>query len=228
LRTEESFTQQKSTTIAGVVLDTTEVPDILNPYAGTDSFDFELIVIDAFGNLDLALSPLATAQSALSLGKDGIGVNKVYEPEIPGKLQVGGDINEDGALLKDKYALAGNVTLEKIGALGKDAQAVDSAKFSTHELTEFFLKTDWTGLPSSGWVKLPNGLIIQCATLPSIVSGGALRNFPVAFPNAVLGMSASADSTLAGLAINCVVGSLSQYKLIWGSGTYTVRWIAIG
>jgi hypothetical protein len=104
LRTEESFTQQKSTTIAGVVLDTTLAPDILSPYAGTDSFDFELIVIDAFGNLDLALSSLATAQSALSLGKDGVGVNKVYEPEVEGKLQVGGDINEDGTLLKDKYA----------------------------------------------------------------------------------------------------------------------------
>ncbi len=77
-------------------------------------------------------------------------------------------------------------------------------------------------LSGNGYQKLPNGLIIQWG----LVGSNAPFNFPIVFPNSVLGMAASPiGGQPQGLAVSAVTTTGST---IQAGGNYTSRFIAIG
>jgi len=85
-------------------------------------------------------------------------------------------------------------------------------------------------LTGNGWVKLPNGLILQWGqNLASSGTNGATYSFPVAFPNAGLciipGGTVGAGSDAA---TGADMTSLSQFRIFRRSASATIYWYAIG
>ncbi|KVT76488.1 hypothetical protein WK56_03875 [Burkholderia ubonensis] len=85
-------------------------------------------------------------------------------------------------------------------------------------------------LTSSGYQKLPSGLIIQWGSVPNIPAGGsATVNYPIAFPNSLLSISAIAGATSTGSsAINgLMAGASSNPKALFvawnGSSNLTTQ-----
>ncbi|KVN74461.1 gp53-like domain-containing protein [Burkholderia ubonensis] len=85
-------------------------------------------------------------------------------------------------------------------------------------------------LTSSGYQKLPSGLIIQWGSVPNIPAGGSVTvNYPIAFPNSLLSISAIAGATSTGSsAINgLMAGASSNPKALFvawnGSSNLTTQ-----
>ncbi|KVR39586.1 hypothetical protein WK18_21980 [Burkholderia ubonensis] len=85
-------------------------------------------------------------------------------------------------------------------------------------------------LTSNGYQKLPSGLIIQWGSVPNIPAGGsATVNYPIAFPNSLLSISAIAGATSTGSsAINgLMAGASSNPKALFvawnGSSNLTTQ-----
>ncbi|KVG83743.1 hypothetical protein WJ36_08900 [Burkholderia ubonensis] len=85
-------------------------------------------------------------------------------------------------------------------------------------------------LNSNGYQKLPSGLIIQWGSVPNIPAGGsATVNYPIAFPNSLLSISAIAGATSTGSsAINgLMAGASSNPKALFvawnGSSNLTTQ-----
>jgi hypothetical protein len=116
-RTTSTWTSNKNSTLVNLNLSAT---DILGTFDAISSFDFRLEITDKF-NTTISLNVLPTGQVAMSWGKNGVGIGKVWEQ---GTLDVGGDIFENGTSLVNKY-------------LGKNAKALsattaDSATSATN------------------------------------------------------------------------------------------------
>ena len=84
-----------------------------------------------------------------------------------------------------------------------------------------------------GGFKLPNGWIIQMGKSPAQALGARPVTFPVSFPNAVLGISAtkshpSNGSVVPGTALSGNIPTLSGMTLGVNDNAYDVFWIAIG
>lgn len=90
-------------------------------------------------------------------------------------------------------------------------------------------------LTTSGYQKLPGGLIIQWGTLT--VANGS-QTFPVAFPNAVLALAGvncnygpSAGLVVpgaSGVTLTGFSGSLRDQSGVFFGGTTDMRWLAVG
>lgn len=103
------------------------------------------------------------------------------------------------------------------------------------------LGTDWvSSIATSGYIKLPNGLIIQWGTANAGSVASAAFTFPLAFPTNPLSITGNIQGTNATIIFSVVFNSLSktgctivkQYYAPGGSTTLTpgesVQWIAIG
>lgn len=94
----------------------------------------------------------------------------------------------------------------------------------------------WRADMASSWpggFKLPNGWIIQMGKSPAQALGARPVTFPVSFPNAVLGVSAtkshpSNSSVVPGTAWSVNTTSLSGMTLGVNDNGYDVFWLAIG
>jgi hypothetical protein len=83
-------------------------------------------------------------------------------------------------------------------------------------------------LATSGYQKLPGGLIIQWATC-SATSGGTAVNFPIAFPTATynIALTSRAGGDSRGWT-NAADGSLTGFTAFCASGSQAFNYIAIG
>ena len=79
-------------------------------------------------------------------------------------------------------------------------------------------------LTQNGWTKLPNGLIIQWATVIESTTATDYKAFPIAFPNACLSATLSVNSSSPGglsLNVGTVIKIIDNTKFIWtGGGSY--------
>lgn len=89
-RAASTWTTNKTSTIVNLSLNAT---DILGTYDAISSFDFRLEITDKF-NTTFSPNVLPTGQVAMSWGKNGVGIGKVWEQ---GALDVGGDIYSSGS-----------------------------------------------------------------------------------------------------------------------------------
>jgi hypothetical protein len=84
---------------------------------------------------------------------------------------------------------------------------------------------------TSGYQKLPSGLIMQWGVSPSIYFAGGALTFPIAFPNSVFQVTANAEGGSQGGAVAICLGSFTNTSVTAyhnGNGSVNVRWIAIG
>ena len=76
-------------------------------------------------------------------------------------------------------------------------------------------------LTQNGWTKLPNGLIIQWATVIESTTATDYKAFPIAFPNAclsaILQLNSSAPGGL-GLNVGTIIKIIDNTKFIWTAG----------
>lgn len=133
-----------------------------------------------------------------------------------------------------------------IGSDGKDYKAVQPTGPSTtvQDPTTDVSETYWgevstisledfdNSLVTSGYQKLPNGLILQWG-VQSPVSNGTTetRNFPIVFPNAVFTVNGSVGpSTSTNLMLAIETLNLQQFKFETSGtgGSSDVHWFAIG
>ena len=83
-------------------------------------------------------------------------------------------------------------------------------------------------LVGNGYQKLPGGLIIQWG-IASSSTAGATTNFPITFPNALIGTSAVAvGGAGASVVISAVDSTKSNIKFTSSTGSPTVRYIVVG
>ncbi|MDO8294377.1 MAG: hypothetical protein Q7T29_16165 [Gallionella sp.] len=88
-------------------------------------------------------------------------------------------------------------------------------------------------LTSAGYQKLPSGLIIQWGSTADVTAGGTtVVNYPIAFPNGMMGLSVSPSFSTVGAAaayMSHINTSNSQMTINnTGAVTCAARWIAIG
>jgi len=91
------------------------------------------------------------------------------------------------------------------------------------------ISTYTQSLMGNGWVKLPNGLFLQWGQNLATGTTGTTYSFPVAFPNACLGI-VSGNVVYAGsdAASGADVLSASQFRLFRRTANATLYWYAIG
>lgn len=95
------------------------------------------------------------------------------------------------------------------------------------------------GSPSSGWQKLPSGLIIQWGF--SSAAGDATLTFPIVFPTGCMAVTATLyDSTVSTSIVKLQAASIGANAFIlakrytgnggasWGAASESVTWIAVG
>ena len=96
--------------------------------------------------------------------------------------------------------------------------------------------TDFTGtnqnLSTTGWQKLPGGLIIQWSSIVTGAAGAAVTgSFPVVFPNGCLSITAchyNSGTTPSGVyGMSSYILSTSQYRIV-GSNAGVATWVATG
>lgn len=90
-----------------------------------------------------------------------------------------------------------------------------------------------SSLAANGYQKLPSGLIVQWGLYTTAgTTNSAAISYPIAFPNNVLNVVATHESSVSGsiYAVATNTQTASSFKLIasGGSGGAYVRWIAIG
>jgi hypothetical protein len=83
---------------------------------------------------------------------------------------------------------------------------------------------------SSGYQKLPNGIIIQWGQLSVTTSGTFTCTFPIAFPTAFCSATATQNASSAGAESNIAITatSNSNMSVYHNSQGTVVYWIAIG
>lgn len=217
-----SWTTAKSaTTIAGLSLN---VSNVLGTFAATSSFDFRLDVADKF-NTTISLISLSTGEVALSIGKNGIGVGKVWEQgalDVQGDAFISGIVYEGGTVLSSKYApihghpyvststyTAGDV-LTKLKTVDGANSGLDADMVDGYHSGSFLITTG--GDTTSSWTKFPDGTLItkQLVSLGtvaitsawgSIYTSGSkvMPDYPVAFvdtPAVFINISNTANNSV--------------------------------
>lgn len=148
------------------------------------------------------------------------------------KQQIGRSLTSANNFLFDASADNGTMKLQR--GNGQDILTVDvngNVLVDGNNLNLFSAKS----LASSGYQKLPSGLIVQWGITGSIAPGSSANQvLPVAFPNAALSAiatvaGAGTNGSAAGVGVGLSTTNITVYN--WGSVlTYGagVRWIAIG
>lgn len=120
-------------------------------------------------------------------------------------------------------------TAAEAQALLNDTNAMTPAKLAqalSLRVGHTFLANDWLPLPVGG--------ILQWGvSQPTVLNGGVINTFPIAFPNACLQLTAMPrGSTHASSSNNAALEILSKSQFqLWNWGTaanFTMSWIAIG
>ena len=121
--------------------------------------------------------------------------------------------------------LASGVAVANIGTGGITATQLASDAVSYVKL----LSTDWSNSKAtSGYQKLPSGLIIQWGAYTS-AAGNATVTFPISFPSACTFVGDMINYTTAIYSPVLVSKSTSNAVIFtYGSGTFTHQWIAVG
>jgi hypothetical protein len=121
-----------------------------------------------------------------------------------------------------------NVTFDKPVLVPTAAAGANNTQVATTAFAHGTLSAN-----TNGYQKLPSGLIIQWGTLTTVVGS---VTFPVTFPNACLGASAtySATASQSGKASAPMVLSINASTLVIGANDYNsvsqtgTYWLAIG
>lgn len=86
-----------------------------------------------------------------------------------------------------------------------------------------------SSIGNAGYYTLPGGLIIQFGQPASNVSNGATITFPVAFPNACIGILANHKGTASNIVVVPYWTTTSAFELRNSSGTaIQISWLAVG
>lgn len=134
-----------------------------------------------------------------------------------------------------------SLILSGTGALTLPSGSVLSAAPATGDRSAMiatmskFLDEFGASLTTSGYQKLPSGLIVQWGLSSSITSGAGIAiTLPIAYPTGHLWAGATASGAGAITAsISCAVNTLSLtqvsvYHFAGGGGAANYRWISIG
>lgn len=146
----------------------------------------------------------------------------------PEEIAVSGGLEFTGTGGIQTSAFTGDVTKPA----GSAAQTIASGAVSFAKM----LSTDWTSSKTtSGYTKLPNGIVIQWGTVTALSLGtNTTAGFPLTFPTACL-------QVIAGVMNNSIAATTTTGQ--WGTGAYTTtgfglynrtnlnldfNWIAVG
>lgn len=226
--------------------------DIVGTFDITKAYDIKLDVTDKFKTTSSVLV-LSTAKVTLSWDDIGVGVAKVREN---GVLDVGGDIYENGVKLGNKYSPIHShpyVTtseytaldiLAKLKTVDSSGSGLDADLFDGLNSSSYDKKSEWAKSSAlNGYVKLPNGIIIQWGTVAmpatEYKSSGydyyyaqQRATFPIAFPNSALQVYASCDGSWGWANGFYYSNAAMDVRVLAGIPGYckntVTRWLAVG
>jgi len=152
-------------------------------------------------------------------------------PHSVTKSQVGLGNVENYGVATQAEAEAGSVNNKYMTPL-RVAQAIAALGASRSWVeTTFYPRSFWASSASaSGYVKFPNGIIIQWGLSPSGTSVGVSVTFPIAFPNACLVVvtSKAQRETYEARTTNLSRTGMTLVNNPGGINTGRSRWVAIG
>lgn len=140
---------------------------------------------------------------------------------------LGNVTNESKATMFTNAALTGVPT----------APTAAAGTSTTQIATTAFVNSNFTGsnqsLTSTGYQKLPGGLIIQWGNSPQSNNGGPYTvTFPIAFPNTCFTVNLTIGTLNTDTSNSVSVGSITttsfQFYSVGGGPTYNHYWVAIG
>ena len=194
--------------------------------------------------------PLTINVSTGAVTIDGTGVGTTFggnvsahSATIATTLTVSGSETVSGALSAGSLSVGGNASIAGTAAIAGSATCATPAtgnRSTQIATTQCFANEFPMSFGTTGYQKLPSGLIIQWGSLGTAVNlgpSGTLYNFPIAFPTQVValcstddGISGTSNVHLTSISAN----SVSQFTLYatnaaTGAAAATnVGWVAIG
>jgi long-tail fiber proximal subunit/tail fiber protein gp53 len=174
-----------------------------------------------------SLRPLSVNLTSGAVALDGTGVGTSHG----GPVSVGGALTVTGAA-----SVGGALTVSSGGAAitGTVTSSVNAATATNQlpNMTQFGAL-----LASSGYQKLPSGLILQWGSAVTGAGGNVSVSFPLAFPTLCASATAtvSGTSTTADIAIQTAVSGTSTFTITTthaststAAGSIAASWFAIG
>lgn len=213
VETGKGFAAGQSIVIADSATPTNRMFGVVDTYdSGIGALVFISQAFEGSGTLTAwTISPTLNAVITAAQVPDGLITNaKLAEGYINDLTAVTFDPTVDYVPIADgsdagnkKKALLPVASETAIGlvesATDAEAQAFTANKFIDGAKLNTALKGSNQSLAASGYQKLPGGLIIQWATVPTLTNNtGTDLTFPIAFPTAVVSISATAQVTSDG------------------------------